>query len=302
MNKSTLLKLSIPSSLEAEEAVSELLLEVFGQPGSSHHDIESGTVTASIYLERAADWNAVAQERIEEGLARIRRSGLRLGGGPVVAGKVRREDWAESWKRHFKPISIGRALLVKPGWVKRKPARGQAVMVLDPGLSFGTGQHPTTRFCLEQVVATSRRGRRLSFLDMGTGSGILPIAAAKLGFSPIEAFDFDPDCVRIAGANAKRNRVGHRMRIFRGDLTRLPLKSRRRYDLVCANLICDLLLAERERILNRLAPGGVLVLAGILRTQFAEVCAAYEKAGLRLIAGRRENEWESGAFRRRDAE
>ncbi|MBK7999488.1 MAG: 50S ribosomal protein L11 methyltransferase [Verrucomicrobia bacterium] len=300
-NKSALLKLSIPSSLEAEEAVSEVLLELFGQPGSSYHDIELGTVTASIYLERTADWNATTKSQLEAGLKRIRSSGLTLGKGSVTAEKVRREDWAESWKRHFKPISIGSALLVKPSWVKRKPKPGQAVVVLDPGLSFGTGQHPTTRFCLQQVVAAAKTDRCGSFLDIGTGSGILPIAAAKLGIRRIDAFDFDPDCVRISKGNAVRNRVGHRMKIFRGDLTKLPHQSRQRYDLVCANLIYDLLLAERERILNRLAPDGVLVLAGILRTQFAEVRGAYEKAGMKLIVGRQENEWESGAFTRHSA-
>ena len=295
-----LLKLSVPISPEAEEAVSELFLETFGQPGSTYHDAELGTVTASIYLERATEWSRSSRRRIGEGLDRIRASGLALPASGVVAEKVRREDWAESWKRHFKPIEIGGALLVKPSWVKRKPRRGQAVVVLDPGLSFGTGQHPTTRFCLEQVVSAAISGGCRSFLDVGTGSGILPIAGAKLGIQKIEAFDFDPDCVRIAKANAKRNRVDGRMRIFRGDLTRLPAQSKRRYDLVCANLIYDLLLAERSRILNRLAEGGTLVLAGILRTQFAEVRAAYEGAGLQWIAGRQENEWESGAFRRKE--
>lgn len=301
MNKSALLKLSIPSSLEAEEAVAEVLLELFGHPGSSYHDIELGTVTASIYLERTADWNAATKSQLETRLALIRSSGLALGKGVVTAEKVRREDWAESWKRHFKPIAIGSALLVKPSWVKRKPKPGQAVVVLDPGLSFGTGQHPTTRFCLQQVAAAAKGDGCGSFLDIGTGSGILPIAAAKLGIKRIDAFDFDPDCVRISKGNAGRNRVGHRMKIFRGDLTKLPRQSRQRYDLVCANLIYDLLLAERERILNRLAPDGVLVLAGILRTQFAEVRTAYEQAGMKLIAGRQENEWESGAFTRRSA-
>lgn len=293
-----LLKLSVPISLEAEEAMAEVFMETFGQPGSVYHDIELGTVSASIYLERTAEWNKSTRRQVEEGLARIRASGLSLPPSPVTAEKVLREDWAESWKRHFKPIAIGGALLVKPSWVKRKSRRGQAVVVLDPGLSFGTGQHPTTKFCLEQVAAAAKSGERRSFLDIGTGSGILPIAGAKLGLRKIEAFDFDPDCVRIAKANAKRNRVDGKLRIYRGDLTKLPVRSKQRYDLVCANLICDLLISERARIVNRLAEGGTLVLAGILRTQFAEVRAAYEAAGMALVAGRQENEWESGAFQR----
>ena len=297
-NKPTLLKISIPISLEAEEAVGELLQEIFGQPGSSFHDLELSTVTASIYLARPADWTPAVRARLKSGLERIRQCGLPLGAGPVVVETVRHKDWAESWKRHFKPLSVGGALLVKPSWVKRRPRPGQAVVVLDPGLSFGTGQHPTTRFCLGQLVAAARRGDRATFLDIGTGSGILPIAAAKLRFEAIEAFDFDPDSVRIAKANAAKNRVAHRMRISQADLTLLPMKPRRRFGLVCANLIYDLLLAERNRILNRLRPDGTLVLAGILTSQFAEVRSAYEEAGLRLIATREENEWQSGAFSR----
>ena len=298
MKNAQLLKISIPISLEAEDAVAELLLGIFGQPGSSFHDIELGTVTASLYLANASEWSSAAKQELESGLERIRQCGLPLGSGPVNVEKVRREDWAESWKRHFKPISVGGALLVKPSWIKRRPRRGQAVVVLDPGLSFGTGQHPTTRFCLEQLVAAARRGEKESFLDIGTGSGILPISAAKLRFDLIDAFDFDPDSVRIANANARKNRVVHKLQIFRGDLTVLPKRPRRKYGLVCANLIYDLLLAERDRILNRLEPDGTLVLAGILKSQFAEVRNAYESGGLKLIATRQENEWQSGAFSR----
>jgi ribosomal protein L11 methyltransferase len=124
----------------------------------------------------------------------------------------------------------------------------------------------------------------------------LAISAAKLGFEVVEAFDFDPESIRVAKVNAAKNRTTKRMKLSHADLTRLPLKSRRKYQVVCANLIYDLLLLEQTRILNRLAPEGTLVLAGILRTQFAEVRSAYESAGLRWVAGQVENEWESGAF------
>ena len=145
------------------------------------------------------------------------------------------------------------------------------MVVLDPGLSFGTGQHPTTAFCLRQLVARRRPGEAQSCLDIGTGSGILAIAAAKLGYAPVDAFDFDPEAVRIARANARRNGVAARIRFSRQDLTKLPRRSARKYSLVCANLISSLLLAERERILARLQPDGVLVVAGILKEEFAQV-------------------------------
>jgi ribosomal protein L11 methyltransferase len=197
------------------------------------------------------------------------------------------------------PIEIGTALLIKPSWNRRKPRKGQGMVVLDPGLSFGTGQHATTGFCLRQLVAKSNhetRNSKQSFLDIGTGSGILAIAAAKLGYSPVYAFDFDPESVRVARANARKNGVLGKIQITRQDLTRIPQRSIKKYDIVCANLISNLLIAERERIISRLKPDGTLVLAGILKTEFSLVNSAYEQAGLKLIASRAEKEWRSGAF------
>jgi ribosomal protein L11 methyltransferase len=187
-------------------------------------------------------------------------------------------------------------LLIKPSWSRRKPKPGQASLVLDPGLSFGTGQHATTGFCLREIARRQRPGVKQSFLDVGTGSGILALAAAKLGYAPVHAFDFDPDAVRVARANAKRNGVHAKLRINQQDVTKLPAKAPRQYDLVCANLISTLLIAERKRISGLVRPDGELVLAGILRKEFGEVQAAYETLGMRLTASRSEREWRSGAF------
>jgi ribosomal protein L11 methyltransferase len=230
------------------------------------------------------------------GLERIARDGLDIGTGRVSLKRIRREDWAESWKRHFKPLLIGSALLIKPSWSRRRPQRGQAVVVLDPGLSFGTGRHPTTAFCLRQLVALRRRGEAPSCLDIGSGSGILAIAAAKLGYRPVAALDCDPDSIRIARDNARRNGVSARIRFLRQDLANLPRRSMRKYSVVCANLISNLLVAERERILACLRPDGALIAAGILKTEFGQLREAFESAGLRLTTSRSQDEWRSGAF------
>ena len=138
---------------------------------------------------------------------------------------------------------------------------------------------------------------RQSLLDIGSGSGILSIAAAKLGYAPVVAFDFDPDAVRVAKENAAVN--GVRIALTRKDLTRLPAHTLRPATVVCANLMYDLLIQERARILGRLATGGTLVLAGILKEQFPAVQRAYEAGGMVLLAQRAAGEWCSGAFRRR---
>jgi ribosomal protein L11 methyltransferase len=236
------------------------------------------------------------EAEIFAGLKRITECGLKIGAGQIEIAKVKREDWAESWKRHFHPLEIGKTLLVKPSWSKKRPRKNQAVVILDPGLSFGTGQHPTTSFCLGEIARCHESVTKQSFLDIGTGSGILAIAAAKLKYQPVEAFDFDPESVRVAKANARKNRVEHRIKLTRGDVTKLPLKPARQFDLVCANLISTLLIAEKRRIVNRVKRSGTLVLAGILAAEFAEVERAFAGLGLKLVASRVENEWCSGAF------
>ncbi|HXE43531.1 MAG TPA: 50S ribosomal protein L11 methyltransferase, partial [Candidatus Baltobacteraceae bacterium] len=140
-----------------------------------------------------------------------------------------------------------------------------------------------------QSAATTK-----SFLDIGTGSGILAIAAAKLGYKPVHAFDFDIEAIRIAKANAKFN--GAKAKIYRGDVTKL--KPRRQFDLICANLISNLLIAERKKIAAQLNCNGVLVLAGILKSEFSQVQKAFEACGMKLAAVKTEKEWRSGSFRR----
>lgn len=304
-------RLSVTTTLEAEDAVAELLGATLGQPVSSHFDVEKDSCLVSLFGPQKAILNRGCRQAISAGLARIKDCGLNTGPGKIKAAKVRREDWAESWKRHFKAIEIGKALLIKPSWIKRKPRRDQAVVILDPGLSFGTGQHATTSFCLHEIArlrpaaVVNQRGDRQSsnatvarsFLDMGTGSGILAIAAVRLGYGPVRAFDFDPESVRVARVNVRNNHVEGALKIGFADVRRLPLQPRTRFHLVCANLISNLLIAERQRIVSQLHPGGTLVLAGILKQEFARVQDAFEGLGLKLASAKVEKEWRSGSFR-----
>lgn len=279
--------------------MTEMLGELFGAAAASYFNLETGVSTISIFRDEKPDAKKLSTE-IGDGLKRIASCGLKIGAGKIEIAKVKREDWKESWKRHFHPMEIGESLLVKPSWSKQKPRKNQAVVILDPGLSFGTGQHPTTSFCLNEIVRTARVDARptkaKSFLDIGTGSGILAIAATKLGYRTVHAFDFDPESVRVAKENARKNRVDTKLKPTRGDVTKLPLKPARQYDLVCANLISNLLIAEKQRIVNRLKPDGTLVLAGILAVEFGEVEQAFAKLKLKLVAKRVENEWCSGSF------
>lgn len=296
MKRSRLVQVTVTTSLEAEEAVTELLATVFGQTPAVYTNEETRVTLVSVYLTNRKDWYFEKQRAINLGLETMRAAGLDVGAGTIETRSIAREDWAESWKRHFKPIEIGSRLLVKPGWIKRKPKRGQAVVVLDPGLSFGTGNHPTTAYCLHELAARRQPGRKQSFWDVGTGSGILAIAAAKLGYDPVRAIDFDPEAVRAARENARRNNVVHKIKLRRGDITRPLSKSGTKYDLICANLISNLLIAEKAKLTNCLSPDGALVVAGILKTEFKQVEKAFGENGLKLAYNFVDGEWRSGTF------
>lgn len=299
-------RISVVTTADAEDAVSELLATITGFPAVAYFHLETRASHVNVFGEQGRFDPQAVRRQIAAGLHRIKNCGLDTGAPKLEIARVKRENWAESWKRHFKPIEIRLparkgappppSLLVNPSWCKRRPLKNQAVVTLNPGLSFGTGQHPTTSFCLRELLRSRVPGAPQSLLDIGTGSGILAIAAVKLGYSPVEAFDFDPEAVRVAGANARKNRVAHRLAPARGDLTQLPLRPRRQFDVVCANLISTLLIAQRRRIVNRLKPGGTLVLAGILAAEFAEVQRAFADLKLQLCSSQIKNEWCSGAF------
>jgi ribosomal protein L11 methyltransferase len=291
-----LCEVTIVTSGEAEDAVAELLQRIFKETASIYANRDKEVSAVTVYVDRPLKELRTLEPKLRAGFEEIEMYGLDTAPAQIIIEKVKREDWAESWKKYFKTIRIGRKLIIKPSWSKEKGAKGQAVVELDPGLSFGTGQHPTTWYCLKQIAEAVRPGA--SLLDIGCGSGILAISAAKLGYAPVEAFDFDPVAVRIAQANMRRNRVDHKIKCARQDLTKLPLKSARKFDIISANLISDLLIDESDRILNRLTADGHLIVAGILATQFLEVQETYETKGLRLFDTKTEREWQSGLFSR----
>jgi ribosomal protein L11 methyltransferase len=296
--KTAFRQVALATTPEAEDAVGELMHAVFGVAPSVFTHPELRVPVLSVYLDEKNSITEAQRQTIAEGMARIEDFGLAIGDWKLEVKPLRREDWVDSWKRHFQPIRIGgkgKKLLVRPSWRKDKAAPGQAVVVLDPGLSFGTGQHATTKYCLRQLVAHRKRGEQ-SLLDVGTGSGILAIAGVKLGYRPVRAIDFDSEAIRVARANAKRNRVTRHLEPKVGDVTKLSPRARVKFDVVCANLYYDLLTANAHRLIAHVKPNGVLVLAGILDKQFAEVQAAVEGQGMVLKKTARQGEWRSGVF------
>jgi ribosomal protein L11 methyltransferase len=292
-------QVSVLTTAEGEEAVAGLLERFFRLQASIYCDGATGRRTVTVYPGRLAQPTPAVRARLRGALRGLRDFGPDFGPGRLTFKPLRRENWAQSWKRHFKPIKVGGVLLIKPPWSRRKPRAGQYAVILNPGMSFGTGHHQTTLFCLQQLVRCRRAGQKQSFLDIGTGSGILAIAAAKLGYAPVEAFDNDPVAVRVSRQNVGKNRARDKVWPQQKDLARLKSKGARRHDVICANLARELLISEASTICARLKPGGKLIVAGTLRRQFDEVEKNLRQFGLTLEVRKSDISWTSGQFVRR---
>jgi len=279
-----------------EEPATEILSMILGQAASSYCPLESDMAEISAFITQRQEWNRDRAKQIKELLTSCFPDWHQAHSITFRCRQIKERDWRESWKAHFKPIEIGKRLLIKPSWSQRKARRGQAVITLDPGLSFGTGQHATTRFCLEELERLEPSMDQPSMLDIGTGSGILAIAAACLGYAPIKAFDYDPDAIQVSRENAALNQVSHQIDFTRSDLEKMKPVVKTKYDLICANLTHDLLKAHQASILGRLKPGGYLLLAGILIEQFPAVQSTYRQQGCQLLESRKEKEWQSASF------
>ena len=254
---------------------------------TSYRDVEETSATMQIFLPDPSDAPRAAEALVAAG----RIVGLDLA---PVTGTIPDEDWKLSYRKHFKTEVISPRLVVRPPWEAVTPAPGQKVLTLDPGIAFGTGQHPTTRACLDAIDALAVEGTDRSFLDVGCGSGILSIAAALEGFRDVHGFDNDPDAVRNANENAEANGLGA---LFSdGDLsvpgTAAPA------DVVAANVLAPVLVRFAREVGALVNPGGRLILSGILDEQYEEVRAAYAALGFAEVSNRLIGEWRTGLFSR----
>ena len=285
--------LTVEVSEEVGDDTAALLLEQ-GASGAEVRDasirpmpgapaLPPGRARVDAFFERRADAEAAA-------------AALRLAGS---LAEVPDQDWGEGWKRGLAPFTVGR-VLVRPSWVEPaalpapRPA-GEVEVVLDPGMAFGTGTHPTTALCLaalDALLATHPGG---AVLDVGTGSGLLAISAAKLGAGRVVGTDVDPVALRVAGENAARNGVAL-------ELTAAgPAQLAGRFEVVVANILANTLVELAPGLAARLAPGGRLLLSGILAGQEDEVRAACVAQGLLPAPDleRGEGEWRLLAMRAR---
>ena len=213
-------------------------------------------------------------------------TGISLGSLIMDIQNVADEDWSEVWKKYYKPFRIGSHLVVKPTWESYATREGDLVVELDPGMAFGTGTHETTNMCMELLETHMQRGLRV--MDVGTGSGILAIAAAKLGAPSILAVDIDPDAVKVARENVHHNQVEQQVRVVQGDLVKSEAMP---CELAVANIVADAICMLAAPLTRHLVPGGLLICSGIIREREQDVQDALASAGYTPVQRLTKGEW-----------
>ncbi len=278
------LEIAVPAGVEAVEAVSEILDRVGYNGIAVDQPVESGQAEPAEFVVKAYvlyDHAAKARvRRVREALGHLQAFAL----GPIGEVRLRRiadEDWLDAWKSSITPIRVG-AFLVRPTW-SNAVADDAITIALDPGMAFGTGLHPTTQQCLEALGALRLEGARV--LDVGTGSGILAIAAAKSGAREVVAVDTDPLAVRAAGENAERNGVA--VTVLAGSAS----MAEGTFDVVLANLVGPALVRIAAELRARLRGSASLVAAGITREALPEVLAAFGACGLGVVGRDERGDW-----------
>ncbi|MBN8689947.1 MAG: 50S ribosomal protein L11 methyltransferase [Armatimonadetes bacterium] len=214
------------------------------------------------------------------------------GASSIEIHDVQEEDWASAWKRFFKPRRIGKRIVVKPDWEEFEASPDDVVIELDPGQAFGTGDHPTTRMCLELLEQQSVEDQTVA--DIGCGSGILSIAACKLGAKSVVGVDNDEMSVDVSRENATRNHVEFPVHLGMG----FDLLPGQQFDLVLSNIISAALIRVSPAAANAVKQGGVWIVSGIIEANWPDVKLAAEKQGFQFESNLQEGEWIAAVFRR----
>ncbi len=267
-------------SVEVDAESTEPVCEAFRRYGCDRVVVEQLGPPAeqSRLLVRAYVPNDESQEKLRAGMEVVLRLlALIRPVGALQCRLIREEDWARAWRKQFTIQHVGRRVVVCPTWLSYRPVQDEVVVSLDPGMAFGTGVHPTTRMCLEALDTLVQKGMRV--MDVGTGSGILAIAAAKLGAAKALALDVDPVAVKVARENVEVNRVGHLVDVEEGALRHDPERPGPGWDVIVANITLNPIVGLAPHIVNSLADGGVAVLSGLLNEQGPAVESAFEAYG-----------------------
>ena len=213
--------------------------------------------------------------------------------GDIQLISVNEEDWANSWKAYYKPLHIGKRMVIVPAWEKYEKKPGEIILTMDPGMAFGTGTHETTRLVIELLEKYTKPGMRV--LDVGTGSGILAISASLLGAAKCNAYDIDPVAVRVARDNIVLNGLADKITAREGDLLEAVDEVA---DVVIANIIADVICMLAEPVKAHIKKNGLFICSGIARERQDEVISALNAAGYQDLDVRNQGEWGAICARR----
>ena len=255
-------------------------------------------VTVKAYLAAGGD-PAPQMRELDEFMLQLSKRHPDADFGTPTLSAVNSEDWSSSWKVHFKPLRVGKRLLIVPTWEDAAQLPGDLVIRIDPGMAFGTGGHETTRLCLEMLEHVMEEEPLLtvpSLLDLGTGSGILAMAASMLGAGRILALDIDPDAVVVARENLALNQLSDQI-----ECGTVPLESlTERFDIILANILAEELVRLAPYLTDRLCPGGALILSGILAEKEPLVRQGFAPEPLKYIRTAHDGEWVAMLYRSDD--
>lgn len=254
---------------------------------------DTETVTMRAYLPEDARLES-SLLALAERIAALRHAGAALGAGTISHSFVADEDWAETWKAYIHTEKIGERIVVRPTWEEYTPSADEIVIELDPGAAFGTGAHATTAMCLRWLEHLVSPGMRV--YDVGCGSGILAVAAAKLGAGEVIAMDYDPVAVSVAEENIRQNNV-HNVVACESDLLS-ACEGAAPAELITANIIADVIIRLFAQLDRHLAPGGTLLASGIIDDRIADVEHAAAEHGFTVLDMTCEKEWAAMIIRR----
>lgn len=275
----------------AIEDAADLLNEHAGSFGEMYalnpEDYPKTGVNVKAYLPADRPLEAII-EKIRQSIGYLPDFGINPGDAQITVRGRREEEWADAWKHYYRPSAIGKRLTVAPAWSAYRPKTpDEKVIELDPGMAFGTGTHPTTLLCVEALEAYMPEGADV--LDVGTGTGILAIAAAKLGAADVLAVDLDPVAVRSAAHNVKLNHVQDKVRIRQNNLANDLAPG---YDVIVANLLADLVIRlVEDGASGLLSEDGFLIASGIIGSKENEVADSLSAHGFRVAGRRTMGDW-----------
>jgi ribosomal protein L11 methyltransferase len=289
----------IETAAEDVSALDELMatLDLPPQSVSSYEDLESATGITYILCDTQEEASAARAH-----VTPILRQWEHLLSEPIRKideTTIKREDWSESWKKYFHPFRASNRLVIKPSWEDYTAQPDDIVLEIDPGMCFGTGSHGTTMGCLQYIdELADATNRPYSLIDAGCGTGILSMAAHRLGYGPIFAFDYDPAAIHVSDENLTHTGIREQVQLSEGDVHTIqpPFQA----DLVVANILAPILLTAAENLAEMVRPGGRLVLSGILTSQYDEVLERFLRLGFQDIERRTIKEWTSGVVMRNE--